>query len=214
MSDQTYAGFAQQAKAFHDKCDQQYRVIMDRIEAKQKEAAERKERKQQIAKKFEDTILAHLEEAFVKISNICNSPYLQLFLDTHVKRSKFIISQNAFIPGYAFFAISSRSGEQDDEVFPNARYLLFTTSIDSETSFSIFLQNDERESMSVGANEDDSSRLLATYSFDNYNKNEIEQLINKYLLEEINYYNENSKLHVEEEDNDEGEICFYRLYMY
>lgn len=41
MSYQTFAGFAQQAKAFHDKCDQQYREIMDRIEVKQKESAER-----------------------------------------------------------------------------------------------------------------------------------------------------------------------------
>ncbi|PRD46909.1 hypothetical protein [Sphingobacterium haloxyli] len=186
---------AEHVKVFHDRCEEQRREIMARTEAQEKRAQEQKERTERTVKKFENTILHDLQAFFKEVAPLFSSPYLDIVLDTHLKRTQFVISDNDSIPAYAFLALAARPGEDADDTFTNARYLLFA--VDTvEHSLDLLLKNDERVSLCKGGNEEDSSIMLKSYPLDNYNLDEIKAFINKYLLEELAYHQENFRVEV------------------
>lgn len=194
MIKDTLEEIAKQAALFTERCEGQIHEAKAQQEAKEKKDKEDNQRRDRIRKRFEETILHDLQSILNDISPFVTSPYLGILLDTHLQRSEFGINDTSVIPAFAFFAIDAKPREDSDECFEVTRYLLFASTSASENSFCISLNNDERAFLSRGINEEDSSKRLREYTFDNYNLDEIKEIISNYLLEELAYHRVHFKI--------------------
>lgn len=148
--------------------------------------------KQAVIKKFDETILKDLQDLFNEIKPAFSSPYLELVLDTHVQHEYFYIHDDDNIPAFAVLALDAKS-KVDDDTFDMPCYLFFAT-YTSGNSFELSLNNEERELLHSGQHEDDECTSIQTYSFDDYDFNEIRGHIEKYLTDELSYLQKNFKL--------------------
>ena len=194
MSKYNLDEIAKRAALFTENCENQIQEVKTLQETREKKEREENEQRERIKTRFEETILQDLLQLLQDISPRVNSPYLRVLLDTHLQRSEFVIGTDSLIPAYAFFAIGASAEESFDEGFTNARYLLFAAPTSLENSFRLSLNNDERSFTTKGGNEDDSARHLKDYTFDNYNLDEIKDIISNYLLEELAYHQEHFKM--------------------
>ncbi|RZF57874.1 hypothetical protein [Sphingobacterium corticibacterium] len=183
---------SEKVQAFTAKCEEQQHAIEQKKEQERKKEEEQAKRKEDVAKKFDDTILKDLRHLFTEIKPAFSSPYLEIILDTHDQHEHFYILDDDEIPAFASLAVDAKA-KVDGNIFDYPRYLFFVTSI-SSNSFALSLNNECREVLRFGAHEDDESTLLQTYSFDDYDFNEIRGHIEKYLTDELTYLQKNFKI--------------------
>ncbi len=124
-----------------------------------------------------------------------STPYIDIVLESHGQSNIFYPHDREKVPAFAFFGVDaiSRKGQ---EAFYRARYLLFAMST-SGNSFDLFVKNESRM-LSIDERDDDESTWVQSYAFDNYNFDEIQQHIEKYLLEELSYFQKNFHVKLEE----------------
>ncbi|MBD1421214.1 hypothetical protein [Sphingobacterium chuzhouense] len=187
---------SEKVQAFTAKCDEQHHAIAQKKEQERKKEEEQAKRKEDVAKKFKETILKDLRHLFTEIKPAFSSPYLEIILDTHDQHEHFYILDDDEIPAFAALAVDAKS-KVDSNIFDCPRYLFFVTSI-SSNSFALSLNNECREVLRFGDHENDENTLLQTYSFDDYDFNEIRGHIEKYLTDELSYLHENFKVRSEE----------------
>ncbi len=124
-----------------------------------------------------------------------STPYLDIVLESHCKSNTFYLHDQEKVPAFAFFGLDAISRE-GQEAFYRARYLLFAMSA-SNDSFDLFVKNESRM-LSIDERDDDESTWVQSYAFDNYNFDEIQQHIEKYLIEELSYFQKNFHVELEE----------------
>ncbi len=95
-------------------------------------------------------------------------------LESHGQSNIFYPHDREKVPAFAFFGVDAISRE-GQEAFYRARYLLFAMST-SGNSFDLFVKNESR-----------------MYNFD-----EIQQHVEKYLIEELSYFQKNFHVELEE----------------
>src|SRR5690606_6398203 len=192
--------FSEIVQSFHNKCEEQHHAIENKKERERKKEQEQAKRKEDVIKKFDDTILKDLQTFFTEIKSAFSSPYLELVLDTHGQHEYFYIHDDDHIPAFPALALDANS-QDDDDVFNCACYLFFVAS-STDDSFELWLNNKSREFLCFGEHEDDERTTLQTYSFDDYDFEEIRGHIEKYLTEELSYLQENFKVHKANWDED------------
>lgn len=185
--------FSEIVQTFTAECDKQHHVITQKKEKERKKEQEKAKRKEDVIKKFDDTILKDLQHLFTEIKPAFSSPYLELVLDTHDQHEYFYIHDDDHIPAFAVLALDAKS-KDDDDIFNSACYLFFVAS-STDDSFELWLNNKSREFLCFGEHEDDERTTLQTYSFDDYDFEEIRGHIEKYLTDELSYLQKNFKVH-------------------
>lgn len=189
----------EKVKSFNANCEKQYQDIAEKEEQQRREEQERERHLEDLKKKFESTILKDLQLFFYSIKPALSSPYLEFLLDTHIQRKRFFLYDKPDTPAYAFLALDARS-KIHEETFECARYLLFAIS-PSGSSFELMLENEGRDVLRAGENEDIDTTFLQSYPLDEYNFDDIRKHIEKYLMEELTYFQEHFRIDVDDPDD-------------
>src|SRR5690606_37349126 len=174
----------EKVQLFHAKCEKERNDILQRDREEKRKEEEKEERKQHLQNKFNETILKDLKALFDELTPLFSTPYIDIVLESHGHSNIFYLHDREKVPAFAFFGVDAISRE-GQEAFYRARYLLFAMST-SGNSFDLFVKNENRM-LSSGERDDDESIWVQSYVFDNYNFDEIQQHIEKYLIEELSY---------------------------